>query len=100
MENNKSAHYVPFISVILFVLCCAWALFFIKIFTDEINPPIRLTVAALRMHNTSEVAGDFSPLVLLLPKFVSCEDSDLRLVGSDSYLAEVFPRYQYRHYNG
>lgn len=27
MENNKSAHYVPFLSVILFVLCCAWALF-------------------------------------------------------------------------
>ena len=34
---------------------------FIKIFTDEVNPPIRLTVAALRMHNTSEVAG-ISPI--------------------------------------
>ncbi len=37
---------------------------------------------------------------LLLLRFVSCEDSDLRLAGSDSYLAEVFPRYQCRHYDG
>ncbi|MXH10850.1 hypothetical protein GRW41_23920 [Escherichia coli] len=38
--------------------------------------------------------------VHLLLRFVSCEDSDLRLAGSDSYLAEVFPRYQCRHYDG
>ena len=37
---------------------------------------------------------------LLLLRFVSCEDSDLRLAGSESYLAEVFPRYQCRHYDG
>lgn len=74
---------------------------FIKIFTDEVNPPIRLTVAALRMHNTSEVAGDYSPAwSLLLSRIVVYEDSDLRLAGSDSYLAEVFPRYQCRHYDG
>ncbi|ENF24972.1 hypothetical protein ECP03048168_3870 [Escherichia coli P0304816.8] len=42
-----------------FMLCVG--IIFIKIFTDEVNPPIRLTVAALRMHNTSEVAG-ISPI--------------------------------------
>lgn len=40
---------------------------------------------------------DFSPPGILLLMFVNCKDSDLRLPGSDSYLAEVFPHYQYRH---
>lgn len=41
--------------------------------------------------------GDRSPPVLLLNRFVSCEDSDLRLAGSEPYLAKVLPRNQYRH---
>lgn len=41
--------------------------------------------------------GDRLPPGLLLSGFVSREDSDLRLAGSDAYLAEVFPRYQHRH---
>ncbi|EFN9758111.1 hypothetical protein D3G84_22730 [Escherichia coli] len=49
-----------------FMLCVG--IIFINIFTDEINPPIRLTVAALRMHNTSEVARDFSPARSLTPQ--------------------------------
>ena len=60
-----------------------------------------LSAGALRMPDTSEVAGDYSPAwSLLLLRFVSCEDSDLRLAGSDSYLTEVFPRYQCRRYDG
>ena len=56
---------------------------------------------ALRMPDTSEVARDFSlAWSLLLLRFVVYEDSNLRLAGSDSYLAEVFPRYQCRHYDG
>ncbi|RDP83840.1 hypothetical protein C4A43_03351 [Escherichia coli] len=40
---------------------------------------------------------DFSPPGILLLMFVNCKDSGLRLPGSDSYLAEVFPHYQCRH---
>ncbi len=53
-----------------------------------------LSAGALRMPDTSEVTGISPPLGLLLLRFVNCEDSDLRLAGSDSYLAEVFPRHQ------
>lgn len=28
MENNKSAHYAPFLSVILFVFCCVGRYFY------------------------------------------------------------------------
>ena len=62
-----------------------------------------LSAGALRMPDTSEVGGDgigSPPGSLLLPGFVVYEDSDLRLAGSDSYLAEVFPRYQCRHDDG
>lgn len=59
-----------------------------------------LSAGALRMPDTSEVARISPPPGLLLLRFVSCEDSDLRLAGSESYLAEVFPRYQCRHYDG
>ena len=74
---------------------------FIKIFTDKINPPKRVKRGCVEDADTSEVAGGYSPAwSLLLLRFVSCEDSDLRLAGSDSNLAEVFPRYQCRHNDG
>lgn len=59
-----------------------------------------VSVGALRIPDTSGCGGDHSPPVPLLNRFVSCEDSDLRLAGSDAYLAEVLPRDQHRHYNG
>lgn len=46
------------------------------------------------------MAGISPRRLLLLNRFVGCEDSDLRLPGSDSYLAEVFPRDQHRHNDG
>ena len=74
---------------------------FIKIFTDKINPPKRVKRGCVEDADTSEVAGGYSPAwSLLLLRFVVYEDSNLRLAGSDSYLAEVFPRYQCRHYDG
>ncbi len=43
------------------------------------------------MPDTSEVAGDYPPPPgLLLLRFVVYEDSDLRLAGSDPYLARSF----------
>ncbi len=65
------------------------------------NSQIDFISGALRMPDTSEVARDFSlAWSLLLLRFVVYEDSNLRLAGSDSYLAEVFPRYQCRHNDG
>ena len=52
--------------------------------------------------DNKEMAGKL-PRRLLLPGFVIHEYSNFRLAGSDSYLTEVFPRYQYsgnsRRYN-
>lgn len=54
----------------------------------------------MRIPGNMRNGGDDSPPVLLLNRFVSCEDSDLRLTGSEADLAEVFSRYQYRHNGG
>jgi hypothetical protein len=48
--------------------------------------------------DNKEMAGK-DPRRLLLPGFVIHEYSNLRLAGSDSYLTEVFPRYQYGGHN-
>lgn len=44
----------------------------------------------MRIATTPKKGGDDSPPALLLNRFVSCEDSELRVAGSEPYLAEIF----------
>lgn len=78
----------------------SWSFLWIFILRVTKNPPKRVKCGCVEDAWHVRGGGDFSPPGLLLLRFVSCEDSDLRLAGSDSYLAEVFPRYQCRHYDG